>query len=137
MVSRLRTAATPIISLVAEHGAAIVGHILFTPVTLADSSQLLMGLAPVAVTHALQNQGAGAALISAGLEQCRRAGVVAVFVLGHAEYYPRFGFVPSVLHGISCEYAVPPENFMCLALSANLIVPDHACVRYHTEFARI
>ncbi len=70
LVSRLRTTATPIISLVAEHGAAIVGHILFTPVTLADSSQLLMGLAPVAVTPALQNQGVGAALISAGLEQC-------------------------------------------------------------------
>ena len=96
----LRERADPIVSLVADAGNAIVGHILFSPATLPGCPELrIMGLAPMAVAPARQRQGIGAALIHEGMEQCRRLGFGAIIVLGHAGYYPRFGFRPASQFG--------------------------------------
>ena len=75
LVDVLRERADPIVSLVADAGNAIVGHILFSPATLPGYPELrIMGLAPMAVAPARQRQGIGAALIHEGFEQCRRLG---------------------------------------------------------------
>ena len=102
LVDALRDQARPIVSLVAEDGGAIVGHILFSPVTLVHGPNLpMMGLAPMAVVPERQRTGIGSRLVRAGLEHCRREGVAAVVVVGHASYYPRFGFVPGYRFGLA------------------------------------
>ncbi|HEX8749112.1 MAG TPA: N-acetyltransferase, partial [Pyrinomonadaceae bacterium] len=114
LVDRLRSAVEFFVSLVALSDARVVGHIFFSPVTLeAEAADFpLMGLAPMAVLPGYQNQGIGSQLVLDGLEQCRRMGCYAVVVLGHPEYYPRFGFVPASRKGLRCEYPVPDEAFM-------------------------
>ena len=102
LVRRLRASARPLVELVAEDDGEIVGHIVFSPATLcADTDFPAMGLGPMAVIPEHQRQGVGSALLRAGLERCRELGRGAVFVLGHPEFYPRFGFVPASRYGIS------------------------------------
>jgi putative acetyltransferase len=113
LVDALRQQAHPVVSLV----ATVVGHILFSPVSLSDHPDLkVMGLAPMAVTPAHQNKGVGSALVRAGVERCKELGFGAVVALGHPGYYPRFGFAPSARFGIGCEYRVPEEAFMVVEL---------------------
>src|SRR5262249_51272189 len=113
LVDTLRDSAKPIVSLVAEDAGIIVGHILFSPVTLSGNANLrIMGLAPMAVLPGRQRQGIGSALVSRGLDSCRQLGCVAVVVLGHPGFYPRFGFLPASRFAIGCEYDVPDEVFM-------------------------
>jgi putative acetyltransferase len=108
LVEALREQAEPIVSFVADDGEAIVGHILFSPVTLMAHPELrIIGLAPMAVVPARQRQGIGSALLHEGLKRCRRLGFGAVIVLGHTDYYPRFGFTPASHFGLGCEYDVP------------------------------
>jgi putative acetyltransferase len=93
LVDGLREQASPIISLVAQEHLEIVGHIMFSPATLSDFADLkIMGLAPMAVVAEHQRQGIGSALVRAGLEKCKQLDFTAVVVLGHQDYYPRFGF---------------------------------------------
>jgi putative acetyltransferase len=93
LVDRLRDEASPFISLVAEDGdSSIVGHILFTPVIVGDSQVRAAGLGPMSVLPEQQGAGTGAALIKEGLAACVLADIEAVFVLGHPEYYLKFGF---------------------------------------------
>ena len=85
-------------SLVAENRAGdIIGHILFTPVEIRSPSgtSKALGLGPMAVLPDFQRQGAGSALVEAGLSTCRGAGELVVVVLGRPSYYPRFGFRPA------------------------------------------
>lgn len=136
LVNRLRKTADPIIFLVAERQGVVVGHILFTPVTLdSDASLNLMGLAPMAVLPDFQRHGIGSALIDAGLAQCQQLGVGAVVVLGHAEYYPKFGFVPSIQFGITSEYDVPDDVFMITELVKDYLRDQHGTIQYHGEFS--
>ncbi len=95
LVDALREQARPIISPVAEKNGKVVGHVMFSPVSLSGHPDLkVMGLAPMAVAPDHQRQAIGSALVRAGLEQCKQLGFVGVIVLGHAAYYPRFGFSP-------------------------------------------
>lgn len=138
LVNALREQARPVVSLVAEEGAQVVGHILFSPVTLSGHPELkLMGLAPMAVSPEKQKQGIGSALIRAGLEQCRELGFVAVVVLGYPEYYPRFGFVPSSKFGIDSEYEVPDDVFMVLELQPGSLSGKMGKIKYHAAFANV
>jgi putative acetyltransferase len=135
LVEMLRTQASPLVSLVAEDGGSVVGHILFSPVTLTSHESLsLMGLAPMAVLPAYQRHGIGSALVRAGLGVCRQLGVDAVVVLGHATYYPRFGFVPASRFGITSEYDVPDEAFMVLELQPGVLANRQGEIRYHPVF---
>ena len=113
LVEVLRNSGIPLISLVAEEGGGLIGHILFSPVTLEDgkSSLSIAGLAPMAVLPNWQNKGIGSKLMEEGLRHCKHFGYAAVVVLGHPGYYPRFGFVPSVNYGMKSEYDVPA--FLC------------------------
>src|SRR5688572_24348028 len=112
----LRAQADPVISLVAHDGDAVVGHIMFTPVSLAGHGGLLMGLAPMAVEPSRQRAGIGSALVRAGLERCKALGAAAALVLGHPGFYAKFGFLPAARFGLGCEYDVPAEVFMALEL---------------------
>ena len=136
LVDALRARARPLVSLVALDDAEIVGHVLFSPVTLLSHPDVpVMGLAPMAVVPARQRQGIGSALVRAGLDECRRQGAHAVVVLGHAEYYPRFGWVPASTFGLRSEYDVPDDVFMALELEPGALHQKAGTVRYHQAFS--
>ena len=138
LVDALREQARPLVSLVADDGGAVIGHILFSPVALSGHPGLaLMGLAPMAVAAAHRNRGVGSALVREGLERCREIGCDAVVVLGHPAYYPRFGFVPAAGFGIGCEYDAPAEAFMLLELRPGALAGAGGTVRYHAAFATL
>ena len=135
LVDRLRSR-TQVISLVADDAGSIVGHILFSPVTLSGTSTVtIVGLAPIAVTAQRQRQGIGSALVRAGLDACAQSRVDAVVLIGHATYYPRFGFKPASRFGFRCEYDVPDDVFMALELRPGALAGAAGTIRYHPAFA--
>ena len=91
----------------------------------------------MAVRPEFQKQGIGSQLIERGLEQCRAAGQACVVVLGHPEYYPRFGFVPASRYGIRCEYDVPDEVFMIIELRDGALEGCAGIVKYQPEFNEV
>jgi len=124
------------ISLVATMAERVVGHIMFTPVTLDRAADVrVAGLAPMAVLPEHQRAGVGAHLIRAGLAACRDERYAAVVVVGHPEYYPRFGFAPAHAYGLQCEFPVPSEAFMVAVLDAQVLPHLTGVVRYRPEFA--
>lgn len=138
LVDALRDQAEPLVSLVAEDDGVIVGHIMFSPVSLSGHPALhIMGLAPMAVSPARQRKGIGRALVRAGLERCTRLGIGAVVVLGHPAYYRRFGFSPSARFGVSCEYDVAEEVFMVLELHAGFLDGASGSIKYHAAFRSV
>ena len=135
LVDALRREPRPMISLVADDAGEIVGHIMFSPVTLIGHPGLrIMGLAPMAVVAHRQRSGIGTLLVRAGLEACKEIGAGAVVVLGHPDYYPRFGFVPAVNFAIGCEYAVPAEAFMAVELRPGYLRGVSGTVKYLAPF---
>jgi putative acetyltransferase len=138
LVAELREKARPVISLVAEDRGGIVGHIMFSPVLLADHAELkIMGLAPMAVSPEHQRKGIGSTLMRAGLEECKNLGFGAIVVVGHPEYYARFGFTPAVLFALSCEFDVPEEVFMALELQTGYLDGASGEVQYHPAFKNV
>ncbi len=138
LVTRLRSSAKPLMSLVAEQDGQILGYILFSPATLDSSPSLaVMGLAPMAVHPDCQRQGIGTALVEAGLNRCRDAHIGAVAVLGHSEYYPRFGFRKSSEFDIKCEYDVPAEAFMLMEMQQGFLKGGSGILKYHEEFNKL
>ena len=106
----------PALSLVAEQEGAVVGHILFPRVGLEGAPRDVLALAPVGVVPERQGQGIGAALVRAGLEAAERLDEPLVIVLGHAAYYPRFGFEPARPLGIEAPFDVPDDAWMAARL---------------------
>ena len=139
LIDALRKSGIPLISLVAEQNGELVGHILFSPVTLeADNCSIsIAGLAPMAVAPAFQKREIGSMLVEEGLEHCKKAGYAAVVVLGHPDYYPRFGFVPSVNYGIKSEFDVPAEVFMAKELRKGALADCNGIVKYHKVFNQL
>jgi putative acetyltransferase len=138
LIEALRPQVTPIVSLVADEEGSIVGHIMFSPVTFSGGEDLkIMGLAPMAVAPAMQRRGVGSELVRAGLAHCRALGVDAVVVLGHPQYYPRFGFVPASRFGITSEYDVPDDVFMAMELKPSALERRSGLIRYHRAFASL
>jgi len=127
------------ISLVAIQDGEIVGHILFSPVVVESegSSFEAIALAPMAVLPAYQRKGIGSQMVRAGLEECRRLGHEIVVVLGHPDYYPRFGFVPAKQKGIDCEFEVPEEAWMILELREGALAGRRGIVRFQPEFNEV
>ena len=136
LVDALRTSGKATLSLVALEDGHIVGHILFSPVTIdaADRTFPAVGLAPMAVLPERQRHGIGSQLVKAGLLECRNAGYECVVVLGHPTYYPRFGFVPASRYGLKSEYEVPDEAFMVWAWHDEVLRDRGGVVRYQPEF---
>ncbi len=92
IVERLRKEREPMLSLVAERGGAICGHVAFSPVTISDGTTGWFGLGPLSVEPACQHQGIGSALVREGIARLRADGATGCVVLGEPDYYGRFGF---------------------------------------------
>lgn len=117
IIAALRAADALTLSLVAEADGQVVGHIAFSPVTIADGTPGWYGLGPVAVAPAYQRQGIGGALIRAGLARLQALGARGCCLVGHPEYYGRFGFAHSRDLGVA---GVPEEAFFALAFVGSL-----------------
>lgn len=128
----------PLISLVCEDSGNIVGHSKFFLVEIDGlAGKQIMGLAPMAVAPEWQRTGIGSRLIEAGFQYCKSAGVGAVVVLGHTEYYPKFGFKPSIEYGFKSEYNVAEEAFMALELVPGYLEGAHGLARYSDVFKNV
>lgn len=95
----------------------VVGHILFTKVTIGGHEEL--ALAPLAVPPTFQRRGIGLKLMEQGHKAARAAGFDYVVVLGHEKYYPKAGYQPASRLGIKAPFDVPDENFMAIKLNEN------------------
>lgn len=139
LVEALRKVAAPQISLVAVRDDQVVGHIFFSPVIIKGqkSSVQALGLAPMAVLPELQNQGVGSLLVQEGLKVARRMGQNLVVVLGHSEYYPRFGFEIASRKGLRCEFPAPDEAFMVAELTPDALHGATGVVKYLPEFSQV
>ena len=133
LVDCIRIGGHATISLVAEFAGQLVGHILFSPITIGGQPVSGLGLAPVAVLPEQQRRGVGSALIRAGLDACRAKGYGFVVLLGHVEYYPRFGFQPASRFGLGNEYGAD-DAFMALELTPGSIPAAGGLVQYGAEF---
>ncbi len=134
---RQRKAAT--LSLVALDDGEVVGHVLFSAVTIRGENPgeelSVVGLGPVAVLPARQRQGIGSRLIRAGLEEIRQAGYPAVVLLGSPHYYTRFGFEPASRFGIRFQDPnVPAEDFMVIELRRGSLEGHAGVACYEPEF---
>ena len=136
LVDRLRDSRHMILSLVAELDTAVVGHILFTQVSLESPGACwpAVGLGPMAVLPEHQRRGIGARLVHEGLDRCRRAGHLVVFVVGHPTYYPRFGFEPALPRGITCIWDVPDDVFMVAELEPDKLRGHQGIIRFAPAF---
>ena len=116
LVERLRksSAFVPELSLVAESDGRVAGHILFTEIRIADTTQL--ALAPLSVVPSLQRMGIGGQLIREGHRIAKEMGYTFSVVLGYPDYYPRFGYRPASAFGIRAPFEVPDEVYMALNL---------------------
>jgi putative acetyltransferase len=139
LVDALRRNGKATISLVAEDDGRIVGHILFSQVTVEAGERDLVGvgLAPMAVVPERQNQRIGSMLMEHGLKRCREEGHPFVVVLGHPDYYPRFGFVPASSFGIKSEYNVADEVFMVMELRERALGGRAGVAKYQPEFNEV
>ena len=139
LVEALRVRGKAAVSLVAVQDGQVVGHILFSPVLIGSGENEFSaaGLAPMAVLPEFQRQSIGSLLVRGGLDECRKAGYGCIVVLGHPEYYPRFGFVPASRYGLKCEYRVPDEAFMAIELRVGALQGRYGTVRYQPEFDNV
>ena len=139
LVQRLQQACTDSLSLVAEDDA-VVGHILFTPVVVESAGRRVvgMGLAPMAVLPDRQRQGIGSQLVRRGLDILGERGCPFVVVVGHPEYYPRFGFEPASMHGLESQWeGIPDAAFMVLVLDVHVMAGVSGVAKYRQEFNEV
>jgi putative acetyltransferase len=139
LVDSLRANARPYVSLVAVVGGQVVGHIFFSPVSVESEGVAFaaLGLAPMAVLPECQNQGIGTRLVREGLKKCQDIGHDIVVVLGHPQFYPRFGFRPASQKGLQSEYDVPDDVFMVAELKPGALDGRSGLVKYHREFGKV
>jgi putative acetyltransferase len=128
IVAALRAAKALTISLVAEMNGRVIGHIAFSPVTLSDGSPDWYGLGPVSVLPEHQRQGIGGALIREGLARLQALGARGCCLVGHPEYYRRFGFQNP--QGLAHE-GVPAEVFFALSFDGRM---PQGRVEFHPGF---
>jgi putative acetyltransferase len=135
LVDLLRTNGKALLSLVAEQDGEVIGHVLFSPMTIeGKESHPAVCLGPIAVLPAHQRQGIGGKLIEAGLAELRAAGHRAVFLQGHPTYYPRFGFRPAREFDVHLDE--DRDAFMIMELYPGALDGASGWVRYAEEFDR-
>jgi putative acetyltransferase len=134
LVDALREGGHARISLVAEQEGRVVGHILFSALTIATPQGGIeaLSLAPLAVVPSHQRKGIGSSLVREGLRACREAGHRIVIVLGHPEFYPRFGFSAKLAESLRSPYSGPA--FMAVELVPDALKGIRGEVRYPPPF---
>lgn len=139
VVEALRAAGAVVASFVAEEDSAIVGQVLFSPVSVESSGSTweTLALGPMAVLPAWQRRGIGTNLVRAALDALGSAGHGGVVVVGHPTYYPRFGFAPASRFGLRWELEVPDDVFMALELVPGALAGKGGVVRYRREFSSV
>lgn len=136
IIEKLRNRGVLLLSLVAVQDDIVVGHIAFSSVEIAteNSNFKAIALAPMAILPTYQSKGIGSQLVLASFNECRRLGYEVIVVLGHPNYYPRFGFVPAEQKGIKCEFQVPDEAWMVLELREGVLAGKQGTVSFQPEF---
>jgi putative acetyltransferase len=136
IVDALRANGAALLSLVATLNDRVVGHIMYSPVSVGGKAEGA-ALGPMAVVPEFQRQGIGSKLIEAGNRKLKEAVCPFIIVVGHAGYYPRFGFRPASEHGIKCEWDVPDDVFMLLVLDEAKMAGVSGSAKYRHEFSSI
>jgi predicted N-acetyltransferase YhbS len=139
LVARLRKASgfIPELSLVAELDGQLVGHILFTPLLIKNEQDSFTSLVlgPVSVLPEFQKQGIGGQLIRAGHQRAVELGFQSVILIGHPEYYPRFGYKPASGWGIKTQIPLPSDDvFMAIELTEGALSKVSGTVIFPPEF---
>ena len=137
IIDKLRRNCEGCFSLVAIEDEKIVGHIFFSPAVIEGENGMIagMGLAPMAVLPEMQRKGIGTQLVKKGIEHLNKTECPFIIVLGHPEFYPRFGFKRASLYGIKSQWqGIPDEAFMILWQNKPDVNPVSAVARYRDEF---
>ncbi|QIE37902.1 N-acetyltransferase [Bacillus tropicus] len=138
LVKRIREcdAFIPELSIVAVD-EEIVGHIMLSKITIEQDGASVdsLALAPVSVARGYQKKGIGGKLIVAALAKAKELGYGSVVVLGHPEYYPKFGFKKASEWNIKAPFEVPEEVFMVMELTENALEGVKGVVQYSSAFA--
>ena len=137
LVDKLRQNCNDLLSLVALMEHRVAGHVFFSPATVEVEDRAVqgMGLAPMAVLPEYQRRGIGSELIRSGIATLTSRQCPFVIVLGHAHYYPRFGFEPASRYGIRSEWDVPDDAFMILVLNESEMNDISGVAKYRPEFS--
>ena len=136
IVDALRANGAALLSLVATVEHQVVGHILYSPASVGDEVTGA-ALGPMAVLPEHQRHGIGSKLVEAGNRKLEDAGCPFILVVGHADFYPRFGFRPASAHGITCQWEVPDEVFLILVLDSAKMQGVSGLARYRHEFSTV
>ena len=138
LVDRLRSSEEfiPELSLIAKNNEKILGYILLTKIHIKSKhhTEASLALAPVCVLPSAQNKGIGAALIQKAHEIAQEMAYKSVILIGHANYYPRFGYKPLSTFNITLPFEVPHENCMAIELQKNGLQGIHGRVEYASAF---
>lgn len=140
LVNRIRQsdAFIPELSLVAiDHGNEIIGHILLSKITIVNGDKIAhsLALAPVCVAPEHQKKSIGSQLIQEAIKMAKRLGYQSIIVLGHKDYYPKFGFKQADLWNIKAPFEVPAEVYMALELIENSLKNVQGVVHYSKAFS--
>jgi putative acetyltransferase len=135
LVELLRDANKAIVSLVATLDDKVVGHIMFSPITIESNPKRAggLGLAPLAVLPKHQGRGIGTNLVTRGVQECKKEGYDILVVLGAERFYTRFGFRRASIYNLKNEYNAD-ENFMALELKVDALRSVSGLVKYESEF---
>lgn len=135
IVDALRSNGAALLSFVATLDGHVVGHIMYSSLSVGDNQGAALG--PMAVMPEHQRRGIGSQLIEAGNRKLKDAGCPFIVVVGHAEYYPRFGFRPASTYGITCEWELPDNIFMVLVLDPVKMQGVAGLAKYRHEFSTV
>jgi putative acetyltransferase len=135
IVDALRSNGASLLSLVAVVDGRVVGHIIYSPASVNGVTGAALG--PMAVDPDHQRLGIGSRLVEAGTAKLAASGSPFVIVVGHAGFYPRFGFTRGAALGITCEWEVPDDAFMVLVLDRERMQSVSGPAVYRHEFSTV
>jgi len=127
------------LSLVAKYRNTVIGHVLFYPIKINTDRKECdsLALAPISVIPSFQNRKVGSRLIMEGLEKARKLGFKSVIVVGHPEYYPRFGFEKASKYGISTSLDVPDDAIFAIELEKDGLKDCSGTIEYPNEYNEV